>query len=300
MEKVNLRGALVALATPLQDNRQLDREALARLIEHVLRAGVVGIAPAGSTGEGPHLPPELRHELLKDVVHLVNGRVSVIPGVTACTLVEIKKAVSELADLGADAALVTPPFYYPLSTEGLERFFIDVASQSPVPILIYHIPQMTKNPISAKSVGRLAQEPLIVGIKDSGRDFEYHLAVIEAVRGREDFSVLMGTDTMVAPSLLMGGHGAVMASANLVPDLGVRICDAVSRDDDETARAAQRLLTRVVIASRRGTFPAGWKAALEWAGLCQAWMVPPMPQLAAADAAALGEDLAALNLMRAA
>jgi len=157
---------------------------------------------------------------------------------------------------------------------------------------------MTKNAVPPTVVSRLAHLPRIVGIKDSSRDFEYHLAVIEATRNRAEFNVLTGNDTMLTASLLMGGRGTIAASANLVPDLSVRICRAVAENDIPTAREVQRVLSRVIEACRRGTFPAGWKAALAWAGLCEARMMPPTPELNGIDAGLLAQDLNRLEIPR--
>src|SRR5699024_7424986 len=105
------------------------------------------------------------------------------------------------------------------------------------------------------------------GIKDSSRDMEYLQAVVYATAGA-DFAVLTGSDTMLLASLQLGAVGTIAASANLVPEIGRAVYDAVRRGDLAAAATAQERLFTIVQACRVGLPPAGWKAALAWAGVC--------------------------------
>ena len=132
--------------------------------------------------------------------------------------------------------------------------------------MLYNIPVFTKISIAPAAVTELAAMPGVIGIKDGGRDLEYLQLVLQAGAGA-DFAVLTGSDTLLLASLVLGAHGMIAAGMNLVPDLGRVVFDAVKAGDLGTAEATQRLLSTIVQACRAGQPPAGWKAALAWAGI---------------------------------
>jgi 4-hydroxy-tetrahydrodipicolinate synthase len=143
----------------------------------------------------------------------------------------------------------------------------------------------------------LATLPGIIGIKDSSRDFEYLQTILYAATDA-DFAVLTGSDTMLLASLTVGAVGTIAGSVNLVPELGREIYDATLAGDLDRARSAQRQLHDVVMACRVGPPPAGWKAALAWAGVAAADPVPPAVGLTTAEQQTLGARLEALGIGR--
>lgn len=271
-------GVTVALATPLTESGELDEAALDRLLQRVLSAGVIGISPLGSTGEGSRLARPVRMRMIEAVRSRIPAEIPVIAGVPVVAAQDATTDLKEAADRGATAALVAPPTYYPAADDDVERLYTAVADRSPIPIVIYNIPVFTKISVSPAVLAKIAQHPKIAGIKDSSRDLEYLQAVLYAVEGAE-FDVLTGSDTMLFASLLLGAHGTIAASANLVPGLSVALYNAVQRGDLDQARTIQRDLYRIVQAARVGTAPSGWKAALEIAGVCSARLVPPADRL---------------------
>jgi 4-hydroxy-tetrahydrodipicolinate synthase len=298
MDTVRLPGgAAVALATPLDETGELDHAGLERLVRRVLSGGVSMVCPTGSTGEGARLGPRRRAEVAAAVRGLVPAGVPVVPGLPATDTDSALTELALLADADVTAALVSPPSYFPMPGEEVLRFYAELAAASPLPIVLYNIPQFTKVTIPPRVVGDLAAHPAIAGIKDSGRDMEYLLTVLAATSGG-DFTVLTGTDTLLVAGLLSGADGTIAASANLVPELGVEICRSVASGDLDRATAAQRRLTDVVLACRRGTPPAGWKSALEIAGICDrrpAGWASPLPDH---DHAALADRLARLGVAK--
>jgi len=269
-------GALVALATPVTPEGQLDAKSLERLMDRVLAGGVVGISPCGSTGEGARLTMRQRLEVTRRVVEQASG-LPVIAGVPMNSLRDAHEELSEVGRLGARAALVAPPSYFPSTDGEIERMYTDLADQSPVPLVLYNIPAFTGAPLRVDVVARLMQHRHIVGIKDSSRDLEYLQAVVAAARADAPsggFSIYTGTDTMLVASVLAGADGTIAASANLVPSLGVRILELISSDLTR-ALELQRELSVVVAACRKGSPPAGWKAALQLVGVCSSALVPP-------------------------
>jgi 4-hydroxy-tetrahydrodipicolinate synthase len=288
-----LRGAaFAALATPCLPDGSLDVAGLSRLLQRVVDGGAAGISPAGSTGEGAMLSSAARIALTAQVRRLVPDGMPVISGLPLTTLAEGRAELGALADAGATAALVAPPSYYPLSDQAVLGLYETLAAVTPLPLVLYNIPVFTKVRLSPSVVGSLAAHPAIIAIKDSSRDMEYQQQVIMAAAG-QDFAVLTGTDTLLVASLTMGAAGTIAGSVNLVPELASGICRACGAGDLAAANELQERLSRIVAVCRPGLFPAGWKAALELAGVCSRTMAGLGTPLSDPECAALGEALAA-------
>ncbi|MGM9471336.1 dihydrodipicolinate synthase family protein [Pseudarthrobacter sp. YS3] len=285
-------GAMVALATPVTQDGSPDPQGLERLLDRVISGGIAGISPCGSTGEGARLTSDQRLRITRQVTEHAPG-LPVIPGVAVTSLPEAHCELAAIADLGATAALVAPPSYFPSTDAETEDLYVRLADQSPIPLVLYNIPAFTNAPVSPSVVGRLMRHPNIVGLKDSSRDLEYLQNIIHAAedaRMTGKFRIYTGTDTLLVASALAGADGTIAASANLVPQLGVRILRLVSTDLPQ-AIILQKQLAMVVAACRKGSPPAGWKTALSLAGICGRSLVPPAAALDDDQAAQIWEDL---------
>jgi 4-hydroxy-tetrahydrodipicolinate synthase len=292
-----LRGVLPALVTPLHRDGAVDEPAISRLVEHVLAGGVHGVLALGSTGEVASLDQAARRTVVAAVVKAADGRVPVICGVAQSRLADAIADVSAAAELGAAAVLVAPPYYYPIDQPTVLSFYRTLAKTSPLPILVYNIPQNTKVVVEPASVAALARDGSVAGIKDSSRDFEYFESVCVATRGLPDFRIFTGSDTMLLASLAMGGAGTICGGANVAPGWVVRIFDDFERGDLKAARAHQDSLLELVQAVRAGVFPAAIKAALHLQGLCEPWLVPPVAPLGEASVNVLRRQLDGWGLL---
>jgi 4-hydroxy-tetrahydrodipicolinate synthase len=292
-----LSGVLVAMASPLKEDGAVDEAAVERLVEHVLVGGVHGLLPLGSTGEASSLDEPARRKILVRVVKATARRVPVICGVAQTNLTAARAEVEAAASLGADAVLVVPPFYYPTDQPTVLTFYRQLAHRSPLPILLYNIPQFTKVVAEPATVATLAGEGTIAGIKDSSRDFEYFESVRIATRDLPKFRVFTGSDTMLLASLAVGGDGTICGAANVAPQWPVRIYEDFQRGDFDGARAAQDQLHRLVMALRAGIFPAAIKAALHVQGISEPWLAPPGQKLDDRQTAVLREQLEAWDLL---
>ena len=286
-----LSGVLPALVTPLHRDGSADESGIKRLVEHVISGGVHGLLPLGSTGEGAALGERTRWQVLKTVIEAAAGRVPVICGVAQPHLEAARAEVAAASRLGADAALVAPPFYYPTDQATLRAFYRRLAADSKIPLLLYNIPQFTKVVAEPATVAELATEGTIAGIKDSSRDFEYFENVRLATRSLEHFRMFTGSDTMLLASLAMGGAGTICGAANVAPSWVVRIYDNFRRGDWSSARTDQEALIELVTALRAGVFPASIKAALQLQAICEPWPAPPTAALDEAATARLRESL---------
>jgi 4-hydroxy-tetrahydrodipicolinate synthase len=292
-----LTGVLPALVTPLTSDGAVDVAAIDRLVEHVVSAGVVGLLPLGSTGETASLDEASRRAMLAATVKAARGRVPVICGVAQSHLAAAQAEVAAAAALGADAALVAPPFYYLVDQQTVISFYRALAAASSIPVLLYNIPQYTKVVAEPATVATLAREGTVRGIKDSSRDFEYFELVCGATRDLPHFRIFTGSDTMLLASLAMGGAGTICGAANVAPRWVVRIYEEYRRGELAAAREHQDQLVDLIMRLRGGVFPAAIKAALELQGICTAWPAKPIAPLDARAKQALGEQLATWGLL---
>jgi 4-hydroxy-tetrahydrodipicolinate synthase len=292
-----LTGVLPALASPLKRDGTVDEPAVVRLVEHVLDGGVNGLVPLGSTGETASLDETARRKIVGSVVAAARGRVPVICGVAQSHLAAARTEVEAAARLGADAALVAPPFYYLMDQPTVLAFYRRLAESSPLPILLYNIPQLTKVVAEPATVAKLAREGTIAGIKDSSRDFEYFEGVCIGTRDIPTFRIFTGSDTMLLPSLAMGGAGTICGAANVAPRWVVQIYEDFRRGDLDTARSNQDALYELVMALRGGAFPAAIKAALHLQGICDPWPAPPVAALDEQSEGTLRKRLAEWGLI---
>ena len=274
-----LTGVLPALISPLRSDGRVDEASVPRLVEHVIRGGVHGLLALGSTGETASLDETARRTILSSVVAAAAGRVPVICGVAQSHLSAARVEVEAAARMGAQAVLVAPPFYYLIDQATLLAFYRLLANDSPVPVLLYNIPQYTKVVAEPATVATLAREGTIAGMKDSSRDFEYFEAVCIATRELPRFRLFTGSDTMLLPSLAMGGAGTICGAANVAPGWVVRIFEEFKRADLAAARADQDALYQLVMALRGGVFPAAIKAACHLQGICEPWCAAPIQPL---------------------
>jgi 4-hydroxy-tetrahydrodipicolinate synthase len=274
-----LHGVLPALITPLKQDGTADEPAIHRLVDHVMKGGVNGLVPLGSTGVNASLDETTRRTVLKAVVEAAAGRVPVICGVAQSHIAASRAEVQAAARLGAAAALVAPPFYYLIDQRTVLAFYRQLAADSPLPVFLYHIPQLTKVVTEPATVATLAHEGTIAGIKDSSRDFEYFENICIQTRDLPDFRIFTGSDTMLLPSMAMGGSGTICGAANVAPAWVVRIHDDFKRGDWSAAREHQDALFELVMAIRGGVFPAAIKSALHLMGVCDPWPAPPVEAL---------------------
>ena len=292
-----LSGVLPALVSPLHRDGSADEAGIKRLVEHAISGGVHGLLALGSTGEGAALGERTRWQVLKSVIEAADGRVPVICGVAQPHLEAARAEVASAARLGAAAALVAPPFYYPTDQATVRAFYRRVAADSKLPLLLYNIPQFTKVVAEPSTVAELATEGTIAGIKDSSRDFEYFENVRLATRQLDHFRMFTGSDTMLLASMAMGGNGTICGAANVAPAWVVRVFDDFERGDWSSARADQEALIELVNVLRAGVFPASIKAALHLQGICEPWPAPPTAALDDAATARLRESLERWGLL---
>lgn len=302
MPNLPFKGIIPPLVTPLADQDVLDVAALERLIEHVLGGGVQGLFLLGTTGEGPSLSHRLQRELVEQATRLVRGRAPVLVGVSDTSPAESLALARHACEQGADAVVLAPPYYFPISQGDLLRYVVEFAAQSPLPVVLYNMPSHTKTAFSLETVRQLIQDaPNVVGVKDSSGQMLYFQQLLVLARERPGFTVLMGPEELLAPAVLMGGDGGVCGGANLLPALYTELYEAAVTGD---LREVHRLQQQVLRLSSRlyevGHPPTGYltglKTALAFVGLCKARLAEPLFQMSASRQARLAQHLRDLGV----
>lgn len=258
-------GIIPAMVTPFNGEGKVNEAALRRLAGNMIEAGCHGIFVLGSNGEFFSLSNEEKIEIARIVVDEVDGRLPVYAGTGGNSTAETISLTKQMEEVGVTAVSVITPYFVKLSQEELKNHFELIAEAVNIPIILYDIPGMTGNPLAPSTVKELAKVSNIVAIKDSSGSLDNVLKNLEA-QGPE-FTVLVGTDSLILPALMAGGGGAIAATANLLPKVVVSIYEKWSAGDLEGAELQQRKLRTIRNAFGKGTLPSVLKEAMNSAGL---------------------------------
>jgi len=262
MHKINLHGIFPPIATPFE-NGKIAFDKLGTNIEKLRRTGITGIVVLGSNGEYVYLSEKEKREVIEAVVRAVPGNMPVIAGTACESAAETIRLTCDSAELGARAALLTPPHYYggSMTDEALTRFYTEVADNIPIPVLLYNVPKFTHLNLTAGLVSRLSRHPNIVGIKDSSGNVNLLGQYLN--NSESDFNVLVGTASVLFSGLALGCAGGIVALANVAPHACAEILASVHQGDFEKARRLQLQMLPVNNAVTLTYGISGLKAAMD-------------------------------------
>jgi len=186
------------------------------------------------------------------------------------------EAARQAADDGADALVVGSPYYFGVDAAAQQRHVEAILGAVALPVLLYNIPQATHNPLAISSVASLAQDPRILGIKDSAGDFEAFQGFLAIKKRRADFRVLQGNEHFASASLLQGSDGLVPGMANFAPALFVSLHRAAANADAAACASLQDQITDLCILHTHGHWLPALKAACAMLGLGNGLPSPPL------------------------
>jgi 4-hydroxy-tetrahydrodipicolinate synthase len=257
---LKLEGIIPAMVTPFTQNQELNEAGLRKLVNHYIHSGVHGLFCLGTNGEFFSLSYDEKLRVTEIVVDEAAGRVPVYAGSGGISTAETIKLTKKFEEMGVDAVSIITPYFLSFSQSELVAFYRHVADSTVLPILLYNIPGLTNNHLQPLSVVQLAKEENIVGIKDSSGRLDTILQYIDHTD--DDFSVFAGTDSLILPTLMAGGKGAIAATANFVPDIVVAIYNNWKQGDMKAAQKAQNLLRPLRNSFQLGTLPSVLKEAM--------------------------------------
>ncbi len=259
VQMTRFAGALTALVTPFRDG-EIDSKALRDLVEHQIQGGIDGLVPCGTTGESVNLNGSEYATVVRTVVEQARGRLPVVAGAgTASTshTIELGQAAREAK---ADGLLLVMPYYNRPTQEGLFEHFRAITSAVPLPAVLYNIPSRTATDLSMATLERLAENPLIVAIKEATGNVLRSQEIAAAFGDR--FTILSGDDALTLAILAVGGHGVISVTANLAPKPVSRAVHLFCDGDLGAARKLHQSLLPVHKAMFVETNPGPIKAAL--------------------------------------
>ena len=272
-----LKGSLVALITPMNQDGSINYEQLHDLIDWHIENGTDGIVAVGTTGESATLPVEEHLVVIEATVKHVNKRIPVIAGTGANNTVEAIALSQAAEQAGADYTLSVVPYYNKPSQEGIYQHFKAIAEATSIPMVIYNVPGRTVVSMSNDTILRLAEIPNIVGVKEASGKIGSNIELINSVP--EGFAVLSGDDPTGLPFMLCGGHGVVTVAANVAPKLFADMCRAALEGDIATARRLNEQLIPIYNTMFCEPSPAAPKWGLSLLGKCEPHVRLPLVAL---------------------
>lgn len=285
-------GLNCALSTPFDKNGAIDLKRLAAHAGSVIARGCDGITLFGTTGEGASIGIGARHQALAAVaVSGIDMRRQVIAGVSAASIADTVEQARAAYAMNCRGLLLAPCFYFGgASDDGLFRFFASVFEKLGAEardVVLYHIPGMTRNPISVELTQRLLQAfpEVVIGVKDSHGDWP---ATERRLKELPGLQVLVGDERQLANAVRHGGAGSICGLANVAPEL-LRPLAHAGRDDPRIAAMVEAVLGH--------SFMPAIKALVAEALGDPAWrvMLPPLDPLSAAAARKLAARIDAIR-----
>jgi len=268
----------------------LDTEGLRANIAFLLRHGIHGIVPCGSTGESATLTFEEHETVIGVTVDAVNGKVPVIAGTGSNNTEEAIRLTKAARDIGADGVLVISPYYNKPNRQGLIKHYTRLADLD-IPVIMYNVPGRTGQNLQPDLVAELARHPNIVGIKEASGDITQISRIIEETSDQE-FVVLAGDDAITLPVLALGGTGVISVAANVEPVRMAKLYEQYRKGDYRGALKTHYELSPLFRSMFIDTNPIPVKKAMELRGMAAGPVRLPLDELDEQKTAQLAEVLA--------
>lgn len=288
------KGVITALVTPFRGDA-VDEEALRRLVDEQIRAGIDGFVPVGTTGESPTVSVEEHIRIIKIVVEETRKRVPVVAGTGANSTREAIELTLEARAVGADGTLQVTPYYNRPTQDGLFRHFKAVADAASLPIVVYNVPGRTGCDLLPETVARLCEVPLVVGIKEATGSAQRAAQIISRVGDR--MVVLSGDDATAFPLYALGAQGCISVVSNVAPADMAAMWDAAAAGDWKRARELHYRLFPLLEGLFIESNPIPVKAALAMMGKITDEIRAPLYPMAGANREKVRKILADLKLV---
>lgn len=273
------KGIIPPIITPFNDDGSVNYEILKKMVNHLIEEGVHGLFPLGTTGEFYAFDNETYRKILITVKEEINGRVPIYAGANHITTKGVIELVKICEEVGVDAVSVLTPTFISQTQEELYNYYKEIADSTHLPIILYNNPPKTNINITPATVVKLAKIPNVIAVKDSSGDMTNTAEYIRLTRNIDDFSVLMGRDTLIYAGMCYGTTGSIASCANVAPRVVADIYDKYMVGDLEGALEAQYRLAPLRIACSMGTFPAVIKEGLVLQGINVGKCMAPIGEL---------------------
>ncbi len=296
MPNAGFHGVFPYLVSPVDSTGEVRADVLARLCRDLIKAGVHGLTPLGSTGEFAYLSWPQRRRIVEIAVEAAAGSVPVVAGVASTTIADAVSQAREFERIGCSGILAILEAYFPLTDEGVFSYFEAVAKAVSLPVVLYTNPNFQRSDLSLAVIDRLSRVDNIRYIKDASVNTGRLLSIISRVEGRlEVFAASAHIPTCV---MLIGGVGWMAGPACVAPRQSVELYDACRRGDWVAAMERQRPLWALNQAFARYNLAACIKGALELQGYAVGAPLPPQAPLPPEGVEEVKQALAAIGALQ--
>ena len=289
----DFRGVFPYLVSPVDADGTVRGEVLARLCDDLIKSGVHGLTPLGSTGEFAYLNAAQRTSVVRTTIEAARKRVPVVAGVASTSTADAVAQAKDYERLGADGILAILEAYFPLAEAPVESYFRAIADAVDIPVVIYTNPQFQRSDLTLEVIARLAGHPRIGYIKDASTNTGRLLSIIN--RCGDEIKVFSASAHIPAAVMLIGGVGWMAGPACIIPRQSVELYNLCRRQRWEEAMALQRKLWRINEAFARFNLAACIKAGLSIQGYDVGDPVPPQVALTAEQRKVVEEALRELG-----
>ena len=287
----DFHGVFPYLVSPIDSAGRIKTDVLGKLSDDLIKAGVHGVTPLGSTGEFAYLNREQRETVVRVTIEAAHKRVPVIAGVASTSTADAVEQARTYQSLGADGILAICEAYFPLKDAQVEAYFRAVADAVDIPVVLYTNPNFQRSDLTFDVIGRLSEHPRIRYIKDASTNTGRLLSIMNRAPNMKVFSA---SAHIPAAVMLIGGVGWMAGPANIVPRQSVKLYNLCRAQKWPEAMALQRELWRINEAFARFNLAACIKAGLQIQGYDVGDPVPPQAPLSAEDRKTVAAILAAL------
>ena len=260
-------GCAAAMITPFRKDGFIDTDALARLIDMQINAGMDAIVLLGTTGEASTLTMQEREQIISLGVQKAQNTIPILIGTGSNDTRRAIEYAKQAKALGADGQLSVTPYYNKTTQYGLIRHFSAIADSVDLPLLLYNVPSRTGMRLEANTIKTLCEHPGIVGIKEASGDLSLSADILQKTDGA--FPVYCGNDDVILPMMAQGASGAISVVANILPIQTRTITSASLSGCYDQARAAQQALLPLIRLLFSQVNPIPIKAALAAMGLIE-------------------------------
>jgi len=290
----DFHGVFPYLVSPVDASGRVKTAVLQELCDDLIKAGVHGLTPLGSTGEFAYLNNEQRTAVVQATIEAANKRVPVVAGVAATATADAVAQAKRYQQLGADGILAIIESYFPLQGPQIEGYFRAIADAVDVPVVLYTNPQFQRSDLSPPTIANLSKHPRIRYIKDASTNTGRLLSIMNHC---PELKVFSASAHIPAAVMLIGGVGWMAGPACVVPRQSVRLYDLCRAGRWDQAMALQRKLWAINEAFARFNLAACIKAGLQVQGYDVGDPIPPQPALTADERKIVEKTLADLEVM---
>jgi len=293
----DFNGVFPYLVSPVDASGRVMADVLGRLCNDLIKAGVHGLTPLGSTGEFAYLDSEQRTEVVRTTIEAANKRVPVVAGVASTVTADAVAQATRYQQLGADGILAILESYFPLKDPQVESYFRAIADAVDIPVVLYTNPQFQRSDLSLDVIARLAAHPRIQYIKDASTNTGRLLSIMNRC---PELRVFSASAHIPAAVMLIGGVGWMAGPACVIPRQSVRLFDLCRAGRWTEAMTLQRGLWRINEAFARFNLAACIKAGLHAQGYPVGDPIPPQPALTVEERVIVEKTLADIHDLAAA